>query len=97
MEIHNLNDPAHCEAIGLSKVFKAYAEQCPGELIFMCGFNDKSRYVYICLENGVSICSKDGKAIEYHVQSVYDGSETFVRTYKKAIKLNDKINGYENQ
>jgi len=53
MEIHNLDNPAYCEAMGLSNVFKAYAEECSREDIMEVGFNPNSGYVYIALENGI--------------------------------------------
>ena len=46
---------AFCEAHGLAKCFQAYADNCPSEDIMVIGFNPNSGYVYIALENGVSI------------------------------------------
>ncbi len=86
MEIHGLKDSiAYCEAMGLSKVFKAYADECSGEDIFEIGFNSNSGYVYIALENGVQIASCMGQDVEYVTHSLEDGVETFFNSYQKAI------------
>lgn len=85
MEMYNLKSPAYCEAMGLSKVFKAYAENCPGEDIMQVGFNENSGYVYIALENGISICSMLGRDVEFLVTDFEDGQEFFFYSYDEAI------------
>lgn len=77
---------AYCEAQGLSIVFNAYSEQCAGEDIMEIGLNENSNYVYIALENGISICSNLGRAVEFLVTDFNDGKETFYGTYEKALK-----------
>jgi len=48
LEINNLEkNVAYCEAIGLSKCFAAYADNCAGEDILEIGFNENSGlYLY---------------------------------------------------
>ncbi len=74
---------AYCEAQGLGLCFSAYAEHCAG-LSFECGFNPNSGYVYIALENGVSICSMLGREVEYLVTNFDNGEEYFFPTYRDA-------------
>lgn len=92
MEIHNLNNPAFCEAMGLSNVFKAYAEECSGEEIMEVGFNPNSGYVYIALENGIQIASCMGQRVEYITFDFETGEESFFDNYTLAEKrLTDEI------
>lgn len=89
MNIYNIESPAYCEAIGLSNVFKAYAEDCSREEIQEVGFNPNSGYVYIALENSISICSMLGQRVEYLVTDFETGEEFFFDNYTQAIeKLN---------
>jgi hypothetical protein len=74
---------ACCEAHGLSNCFLAYAENCAG-MSFECGFNPNSGYVYIALENGISICSMLGREVEYLVSDLMNGEEYFFPTYHEA-------------
>ena len=77
---------AYCEAKGFSKVFMAYANECSREEIMEVGFNPNSGYVYIALENGISICSSLGRGVEFLVTNFYNGEETFYDTYEEALK-----------
>ena len=77
---------AYCEAKGLGKIFMAYANECPSEEIMGIGFNPHSGYVYIALENGISICSCMGQQVDYLVTNFYNGKETFYDTYKEALE-----------
>ena len=76
---------AYCEAKGFARVFMAYANQCSREDIMEIGFNPNSGYVYIALENGISICSNLGQAVEFLVTNFYNGEETFYDTYEEAL------------
>ena len=49
------------------------------------GFNKMSGYVYIALENGISICSCFGQEVEYLVTDYDTGEEYFYETYEKAL------------
>ena len=77
---------AYCEAKGLSKVFMAYANECSRAEIMEVGFNPNSGYVYIALEDGISICSNLGRAVEFLVTDSNNGEETFYETYEEALK-----------
>lgn len=97
LSIHGINEngPKYCEAVGISKVFAAYAEHCSREEIMYggVGFNPNSGYVYIALENGVSICSMLGNDVEYLVTNFDTGNEYFFDTYEEAITFEvDSIN-----
>tara|TARA_R100001015_G_C4549575_1_gene111734 strand:+ start:174 stop:461 length:288 start_codon:yes stop_codon:yes gene_type:complete len=48
------------------------------------GFNKMSGYVYIALENGVTICSCFGQEVEYLVTDYDTGEEYFYETYEEA-------------
>lgn len=85
MELHNLENPAFCEAMGLSRVFEAYANECSKEDIMEVGFNHNSGYVYIALENGISICSMLGQRVEFLVTDFDNGEELFFDNYTQAI------------
>ena len=92
MNYYNLENPAYCEAKGLSKVFGAYADNCSREDIMEVGFNANSGYVYIALENGISICSMLGGDVEYIVTDFEDGTEYFLETYEEAEnQLNELV------
>lgn len=49
------------------------------------GFNTMSGYVYIALENGISICSCFGQEVEYLVTDYETGEEYFYQTYEEAF------------
>jgi hypothetical protein len=84
---NNLTDSlAHLEAKGMSKVWMAYADNCADEDIMEVGFNPNSGYVYIALENGVSIGSNLGGDVEYIVTNFNDGEEFFFDEYETALK-----------
>lgn len=85
LTIYNLSNPAFCEAQGLAKVFQAYADNCAGEDIMMIGFNENSGYIYIALENGVTICSMLGREVEYLTTNFDNGEELFFDEYQTAL------------
>jgi galactokinase len=86
MEIQGIKDSiAFCEAMGLSNVFKAYAEECSREDIMEIGFNANSGYVYIALENGITIASSMGQRVEYIVTDFESGEESFFDNYTLAL------------
>lgn len=82
---------AYCEAKGLSKVFMAYAHSCSRSEIMEVGFNSNSGYVYIALEDGISICSNLGRQVEFLVTDSNDGEETFYDTYEEAQKHDESM------
>ena len=67
-------------------VIGAYRELSTNEEIMEggTGFNTMSGYVYIGLENGISICSCFGQSVDYLVTDFEDGEETFFDTYEEA-------------
>lgn len=81
---------AYCESIGLSKCFEAYANI--GEDILELGFNPNSGYIYIALENGVSICSMLGQDVEYLVNDFDSGLEFIYDTYEEATYNQELFN-----
>jgi hypothetical protein len=86
LTIYGLNESiAFCEAQGLAKCFQDYADNCAGEDIMQVGFNPNSGYVYIALENGVSICSMLGREVEYLTTNFDNGEETFFDSYEIAL------------
>ena len=93
LQIHGFENSsiAYCEAMGLSKVFQAYAENSGREEISYggIGFNPCSGYVYIALENGVQIASCMGREVNYIVVDPDSGEEFFLESYQEAL---DKLN-----
>lgn len=86
LTIHGFDSDSMCylEALGMSKVFEAYAEI--GETMMQggIGFNPNSGYVYIALENGITICSMLGQDVEYLVTNMNNGEEHFFDSYQEA-------------
>lgn len=60
--------------------------------IFETGFNTMSGYVYIALENGISICSNFGQEVEYLVTDFETGEEYFFETFDEALDKLEQIN-----
>jgi hypothetical protein len=88
MKINGLSGSiAYLEAKGLSKCFDAYAEHCNRADIMDIGFNANSGYVYIALENGVTIGSMLGRDVEYIIEAIGDDmfDEMYFDTYDEAI------------
>jgi hypothetical protein len=94
--IHNFNGNAiaYCEAQGLAKIFQAYADYAVNESILEdgIGFNEKTGYVWIALENGIQICSAFGQDVEYLVTDFENGDETFYETYEEALAVIYSLN-----
>lgn len=74
---------AYLESIGKSKIWQAYADNFAGEEIMQEGFNPNSGYVYIALENGISICSLLGGNVEYLVSEYDNSEELFFNSYEE--------------
>jgi hypothetical protein len=93
LTIYNLGENvAYCEAIGLSKVFEAYANIGEDIMEGGIGFNSNSGYIYIALENGISICSMLGREAEFLVTNFEDGEESFFDKYEDAEKFAENLN-----
>jgi hypothetical protein len=66
-------------------VQRAFVDNAWGEEIMDCGFNTNTGYVYIALENCVTIASCFGQSIDYIVTNYEDGEESFYDTYEDAL------------
>jgi hypothetical protein len=88
LTINGFDSSSMCylEALGMSKVFEAYASIGEDIIEGGIGFNPNSGYVYIALENAISICSMLGRDVEYLVTDFNDGEEHFFDTYEEACK-----------
>jgi hypothetical protein len=76
----------YLDAKSKSIVWNAYAEHFAGEEISEEGFNTNSGYVYLALENGVTIASAFGKKVEYIVYDDENEEELFLYTIKQAYR-----------
>jgi hypothetical protein len=103
IQINGLENFTYCETMGLSKCFKALAEIDSNFRYGMAqhvmdggvGFNANSGYVYIALEDGITIASMLGRDVEYLVTDYNDGEEFFFDTYKEA--LDHVMDSYQNE
>ena len=88
IEINGLESFSFCETKGLAKCFNALAmtdlPYIPEVMDGGIGFNANSGYVYIALEEGITIASMLGNDVEYIVTDYNDGEEFFFDTYKEA-------------
>ena len=92
MKIHNYENMGSLDKKSLELVWKAYNDTRLNEEIFEIGFNLSSGYVYIALENGVSIASCFGQPVDYIVTDYNNGEEFFFDTYDEAYKKLEKFN-----
>lgn len=76
----------YTSAQSLGKVFEAYAQDSADEDIMEIGFNANSGYVYIALENGITIASIYGNEVEYIVTDFESGEEFYLDSYDEAIE-----------
>lgn len=83
---------AVAEAWGLSNVFLAYADNCAGEDIMEIGFNPHSGYVYIALENGITLGSSFGQQVEFIISDIMNDDEFFFDTYEEALDNIEMLN-----
>jgi len=91
MEIHNFNLMGSSDKYSLELIWKAYNKYTSNEDIFEIGFNVNSGYVYIALENGVSIASCFGQSVDYIVTDMENGDEFFFDFYNQAINKLEKL------
>lgn len=61
------NSFAYLEAKGKAIIWDAYAEYFANKYIMEEGFNPNSGYVYLALENGITIASAFAKDVEFIV------------------------------
>ena len=71
----------YSDAKSKSIVWAAYAEHFAGEEIMEEGFNINSGYVYIALENGVTIASAFGQPVDFIVYDFEEGEENIFGSY----------------
>ena len=64
-----------------------YMKYAPNEEIMEVGYNSNSGYVYIALENGVTIASAFNQEVEYIITNFETGEEHFCETYNAALNL----------
>ena len=84
------NSFAYLDAKSKSIVWSAYAEYFADDEIMEEGFNINSGYVYIALENGVTIASAFGKKVEYIVFDEETEQEDFLSSVKQAYAFLQK-------
>jgi len=80
------------EALGLAAVWTAYAKFSRDEDIMQIGFNRDSGFVYIALENGVTIASQLGQKVDFIVTDYNSGEEYFLKTYRAALNKLKSLN-----
>lgn len=91
----NLDEMGSSDIASMHKVIYAYENIPSSDKYIMyggTGFNTSSGYVYIALENGVSICSCFNQSVDYLVTDYDTGEEQFFDTYEEAIEELEKIN-----
>ena len=89
--IYNFSN-SFCELKGFSECFKSYANEFSGEYVIDggIGFNANSGYVYIALENGVTICSLLGRDAQFLVSNP-EGEEVFFDHSENALEFIEKL------
>ena len=88
----NLNEMGSIDIESMHKVIDAYRKLDTKEDIMEggTGFNMNSGYVYIALENGVTIASCFGQDVDY-ISTDYDsGEEYFFDDYEQCLECNLK-------
>jgi hypothetical protein len=83
------NSLGYSDAISKSIVWRAYAIYFGGEEIMEEGFNMNSGYMYISLENGVTIASAFGQAVDFIIYDDENEEEIF---FDSIEELNAHLN-----
>lgn len=78
-----LNELYGSDKVSLDLVLSAYDKKKHGAIEFS-GFNHNSGYVYLALENQISICSCFGQDVEYLVTDFETGEEFFYDSFEEA-------------
>jgi len=78
----------YSDAMSKAKVWEAYAKHYGGEEIMEEGFNINTGYVYIALDNGITIASCFGQEVEFIVFNYETGQEDF---FYSVEELNEYI------
>tara|TARA_R110000796_G_scaffold19885_5_gene59479 strand:- start:723 stop:1025 length:303 start_codon:yes stop_codon:yes gene_type:complete len=91
----NLEVMGSSDVESMHKVLDAFRKLDTKEKYIMeggTGFNTTSGYVYIALENGVTIASCFGQDVEYIATNYDDGEEFFLDTYDECLEKQEEIN-----
>jgi len=91
----NLNEMGSSDIRSMHLVIDAWKDLNTNDKDIMyegTGFNKMSGYVYIALENGISICSNFGQEVEYLVTDFETGEEYFFETFDEALNKSEQIN-----
>jgi hypothetical protein len=75
----------------LAKVLKWYRRNTSNWSVEDIGFNTTSWYVYICLDNWVTICSCFGNDVEFLVTDFENWDEYFFDDYEEARQKQDEL------
>jgi hypothetical protein len=78
----------YSDAMSKAKVWEAYAKHYGGEEIMEEGFNINTGYVYLALDNGITIASCFGQEVEFIVFNYDTGQEDF---FYSVEELNEYI------
>jgi hypothetical protein len=78
----------YSDAMSKAKVWEAYAKHYGGEEIMEEGFNINTGYVYLALDNGITIASCFGQEVEFIVFNYDTGQEDF---FYSVEQLNEYI------
>ena len=70
-------------------VLESYNKYCDDD-IESIGFNQNSGYVYIYLQNGISIASCFGQSVDYIIIDPETEEEIFLDTYDEALEYLNK-------
>lgn len=82
-----LNSLGSADLASFIKVLEAYNDQYETRKhdIECCGINNSSGFVYLMLENCITIASCFGHDVEYIVNNFNNGEEHFFDTYEEAL------------
>ncbi len=72
----------YSDAMSKAKVWEAYAKHYGGEEIMEEGFNINTGYVYIALDNGITIASCFGQEVIYFVNDFETEEELEFDSYE---------------
>ena len=91
----DLNTMGYMDIESMHIVIKTYRDLDSNEYIMDggTGFNTNSGYVYIALENGITLASCFGQSVDYIVTDYETGEEYFYDTYEEADNRLCVLNG----
>ena len=75
----------YSDSISKSIVWRAYANYFAGEEIMEEGFNPNSGYVYIALENGITIASCFAQEVDFIVWDNDTDEEIILESYEELV------------